>query len=74
MTKENLEKMLNEGQEAIKDQESFSTFVHGGLCAGHLLGMFYNFKKKNYIDMSIHGLVAIYDLLSTYKHYKEVNK
>ncbi len=63
MEKENLERR-------IKEHEKFAAFVHGGAFAYHALGVFYNLKKKNYIDMSIHGLVAVYDLFATFKHYK----
>lgn len=72
MIEKNLIDMLK--KENKKELEGLSTFVHGGLCAGHLLGLFYNLKRKNYADAAIHGVVAVYDCLSTLYHYKEAKK
>lgn len=45
-----------------------AAFVHGFLLFGHGLGMIYNAKRRNRVDMAVHSLAVLYHLRSTYKH------
>ena len=47
-----------------------ASFVHGSLFALHSLGVYYNLRKKRYMDAGLHGAFLIYDFVASYKHYK----
>lgn len=41
--------------------QELGVFVHGALCALHLLGVVYNLRRGNRFDTAIHGVAALYD-------------
>jgi hypothetical protein len=45
-----------------------SVFVHGALTFGHLLGIAYNWKRRNWFDVTAHTAAATYDIWATHKH------
>lgn len=53
-----------------QDIETLGVFVHGILAGLHCLGMFYNLRKRKYLDATIHGLALTYDAASAYKHMR----
>ena len=64
--------MRNNNLEKLIEMEEVAMFTHGLLFGIHCLGVFYNIRKKNYIDVTIHAAVAGYDLISAIGHYKEL--
>jgi hypothetical protein len=52
-----------------REMESLGLFVHGALAFGHALGLFYNVRRGNKTDATIHGLALCYDTWAAYKHY-----
>lgn len=48
-------------------------FVHGALTFGHCLGLIYNWRKRNRVDVLCHSLAIGYDFWAMKKHLKEVN-
>lgn len=52
-----------------REIEVMAAFVHGGLAFGHALGLFFNVRKGNKIDATIHGLALCYDAWATHKHW-----
>ena len=48
--------------------------VHGFLVFGHALGTIYNIKKKNWLDIIIHGSALIYSAKSVHGHLKDSGK
>lgn len=47
-------------------------FVHGVLAGLHLLGFVYNLKRKNWVDVTCHGLATGYDGYATVKHINQL--
>ena len=43
-------------------------FVHGVLAGLHLLGVVYNLRKRNWVDVTAHTLAAGYDIWAVNKH------
>lgn len=52
--------------------QSLGIFVHGVLAGLHLLGVAYNLKRKNWVDVSAHTLAAGYDIWATTKHVRKL--
>ena len=50
---------------------TLSAFVHGALASLHLLGLVYNYKRRNKMDIVMHGLALAYDFKSLVGHYKD---
>lgn len=48
--------------------EELSVFVHGILTGLHLLGVAYNLRKRNWVDVTAHTLAAGYDLYAVNTH------
>jgi hypothetical protein len=46
-------------------------FVHGVLAAFHGLGVLYNFRRKNWMDTTIHVLGTGYDAWAVRNHYRK---
>lgn len=46
-------------------------FVHGALSALHALGLVYNLRRKNTLDVAMHGAALIYSLHATTHHCRE---
>lgn len=44
--------------------------VHGALGAGHVLGVFYNLRRRNHYDAAAHVLAAWYDAWAALRHYR----
>lgn len=61
---EDLERMLE------KENHELASFVHSALFSMHVLGIYYNIKKRRYLDAGIHTIVGIYDLAAAIKHVK----
>ena len=62
-----------------KVEETFSdhvlaSFTHGLLGGIHLLGVHYNFSRKKWRDVAIHGAIGAYDLFAAYNHYKKAKR
>lgn len=53
-----------------KDIHGFAAFVHGALCFGHALGIVYNLKRRNRLDVIVHALALGYSLHSTRHHVR----
>jgi hypothetical protein len=41
--------------------QELGVFVHGSLCALHLLGFVYNLRRRNRFDVIVHAAAALYD-------------
>ena len=52
-----------------RELESMAAFVHGGLAFGHALGLYFNVRKGNKFDATVHGLALCYDAWATYRHW-----
>lgn len=51
-------------------------FVHGVLTFGHMLGLVYNMRRRNWFDVAAHGGALLYDAWAVNKHldqYREEN-
>jgi len=53
---------------AEQDLEHLATFVHGVLAGLHALGIVYNIKRRNWIDVAAHSAAMSYDMFATAKH------
>lgn len=51
-----------------------SIFVHGVLTAFHCLGIIYNAKRRNWIDVAAHSGAAVYDLYAVSRHVRQVGE
>ena len=51
-----------------QDIEYLATFVHGVLAGLHALGIVYNIKRRNWIDVAAHSAAMSYDMFATAKH------
>ncbi len=51
-----------------------AVFVHGVLATFHALGVLYNWKRRNYTDVAIHGAAFTYDLHAVHKHIQDVRE
>lgn len=49
-------------------------FVHGALTFGHLLGIIYNWRRRNWFDVGAHTAAAAYDVWAVEKHIKELRE
>ena len=54
--------------------QQLGVFVHGILTGLHVLGMVYNFRRKNWADVLAHGGAALYDTYAVAKHMKALEK
>ena len=50
--------------------QQLGVFVHGVLVGLHTLGIVYNLKRRNWLDVCIHGGAAIYDTWAVAKHLR----
>lgn len=57
-----------------RDTHEIACFVHGVLVAFHALGLLYNVKRRNWLDVGAHSLGVAYDLKSVHHHYTEANE
>jgi len=53
--------------------QELAGFTHGVLFALHGLGAYYNLRRGNKTYALIHSAVAVYDLVSIYRHTKNIN-
>jgi len=53
---------------AEQDIEYLATFVHGVLAGLHALGLVYNIKRRNWVDVAAHSAAMSYDMWATAKH------
>lgn len=54
--------------------ETLAVFVHGGLAAGHLLGLVFNIRRRQWFDSSAHFVALVYDSYAAYKHAQELKE
>lgn len=57
------------GGEAVRELDALGAFVHGALAFGHALGLVYNARRGNKVDVAVHGAALLYDLWAARKHY-----
>ena len=57
-----------------KELQSLAIYVHGVLTGLHALGIIYNLRKRNWIDVAAHSGAAAYDLWATSKHIKALKQ
>lgn len=57
---------------AERQLDELGVFVHGALCALHLLGLVYNLRRRNKVDTLVHGAAAAYDGWSAVKHLRRL--
>lgn len=50
--------------------ESLAAFVHGASAALNLLGVEYNRRKRNWLDVAIHGAGFVYHVRAALRHSK----
>ena len=55
-----------------RDLETLAVFVHGMLAALHLLGIAYNWRRRNRLDICCHALAGFYDLHAAHIHARRV--
>lgn len=55
-----------------KDTERLAVFVHGTLAALHLLGIVYNVRKKNWLDVAAHTAACAYDTHAALHHQRKI--
>lgn len=53
-----------------RELESLAVFVHGALAALHTLGVVYNIRQRNKVDVVVHAAAAIYDFAAARKHWR----
>ena len=61
----------NKRYKMSKELHVLAAYVHGALTALHAIGIVYNYKKGNRMDVLIHALAMAYDAKSVYHHYNE---
>lgn len=64
MSKHNVELQLAE----------LALFTHGVLFALHVLGLTYNLKRRNKVDVACHAGAAVYDAWALLNHMDDVYK
>lgn len=57
-----------------KSSQELATFTHGLLFGLHTLGFYYNVRRGRPKSALVHGAVALYDMISLYRHAKYLNK
>lgn len=50
--------------------QEIAVFVHGTLFGLHSLGVYYNLRRRRYMDAMVHAGVAVYDVISTFRHMR----
>lgn len=53
---------------AESQMQELAVFIHGVLFSFHVLGVLYNFKRKNKFDVIAHALAATYDAKAVHHH------
>jgi len=53
---------------AEREIHVLASFVHGALATLHGIGIFYNLRRKNWLDAGIHATAAIYSLKAVKNH------
>ena len=53
-----------------RELQALGIFVHGVLAGLHTLGIVYNLRKRNWIDVAAHMGAGAYDLWATGRHVK----
>lgn len=51
-----------------RQMAELAMFVHGALAGLHVLGVVYNFRRRNWWDVAAHAAAAVYDTHSVVKH------
>jgi len=54
-----------------QEWQVFGVYVHGVLTAMHALGVFYNVRRRNWIDAIAHGSWLVYDADATRRHWRD---
>lgn len=63
-----------EKQEANRQMQELGVFVHGVLAGLHMLGLVYNARRGNWVDVTAHGAAAVYDVYAVSKHMKALER
>lgn len=58
--------------DAERQLQALGCWVHGVLAGLHLLGVAYNLKRRNWVDVTAHSLAAGYDVWATTKHVRKL--
>lgn len=53
-----------------REIQFLGAYVHGVLTAFHALGVLYNVRRQNWLDVGIHALFMVYDADSTRRHLR----
>lgn len=57
---------------ADRQMTELGVFVHGALVGLHLLGVVYNLRRHNWVDMGAHTAAALYDTWAVHKHLRDL--
>lgn len=55
----------------MKEVHALAAVVHGALIALHTLGLIYNVRRKNRVDIAIHTFALGYSVRACTHHVKE---
>ena len=53
-----------------RELQALGIFVHGVLVGLHALGIVYNLRKRNWLDVAAHAGAGAYDFWATGRHVK----
>jgi hypothetical protein len=56
------------------NEELLASRFHGALAGGHLFAAYYNFRKRNWIDLAIHCAFLVYDVSSAISHNRDAKE
>lgn len=51
--------------------EIIASRFHGGLAFCHAIAVWFNIRKKNYVDAAVHLVFVAYDTASAVSHHKQ---
>ena len=56
-----------------RQMQEIALMVHTLLTAGHCLGIVYNVKRRNWLDVAAHTAAAAYDVSAINKHMRTLH-
>lgn len=63
--------MKNRAEEQL---EVMAVVIHGVLFSLHILGVIYNIRRKNTLDVLAHAVAATYDANAVFKHLTAIKE
>ena len=57
-----------------RELQALGMWVHGALTSLHALGIVYNWRRRNWADVAMHGAWLVYDADATRRHWKTTNE